>query len=80
MKRYYTVSQIAHKLSVHSRSRMVSEDAVYGWIRQGKLHVERIPGNIRGVGKYPFRIEEADLKVFLREMNYDVDMLFPDNV
>lgn len=79
MERYYTVSQIAHKLSVHGRSRMVSEDAVYGWVRQGKLHVERIPGNIRGVGKYPFWIDKEHLKAFLQELNYDVDRLFPDN-
>lgn len=79
MERYYTISQITQKLSVHSRNRMVSEDAVYGWVRQGKLNVERIPGNIRGVGKYPYWIEEVCLKAFLRELNYDVDRLFPDN-
>lgn len=79
MERYYTVSQIAHRLSVHSRSRMVSEDVVYGWVRQGKLQVERISGNIRGVGKYPYWIEETQLKVVLADMGYDVDKFFPDN-
>jgi|GEM_PF-2039577 len=79
MERYYTVSQIAHKLSVHSRSRMVSEDVVYGWVRQGKLHVERIPGNIRGVGKYPYQVQESHLKAVLAEMGYEADRLFPDN-
>lgn len=79
MERYYTVSQIAYRLSAHSRSRMVSEDAVYRWIREGLLQAERIPRNIRGVGKYPYWVEETGLKAFLREMNYNVDKLFPDN-
>jgi len=79
MERNYTVSQIAHRLSVHSRSRLLSEDAVYGWVRQGKLQVERIPGNIRGVGKYPYWVQESHLKDVLTEMGYDFDRLFPDN-
>ncbi|MDT3429196.1 hypothetical protein J2Z22_004797 [Paenibacillus forsythiae] len=79
MERYYTVSQIAQKLSAYSRSRMVSEDIVYGWVRQGKLQVERIPGNFRGVGKYPYWMDESHLKDVLTEMGYDIDRLFPDN-
>lgn len=79
MERYYTVSTIAQRLSVHSRSRMVTEDTVYRWIRQGKLQVERITGNSRGYGKYPYQAEGEHLKSVLNEMGYDADRLFPDN-
>ncbi|MGC5326252.1 hypothetical protein [Brevibacillus sp. SYSU BS000544] len=78
MEKYYTVATIAQRLSINSR-RMVSDEAVYGWIRQGKLQVERISGNIRGVGKYPYYVERANLKVFLQDMNYDFDRIFPEN-
>lgn len=78
MDKYYTVSTIAQRLSINSH-RMVSEDVVYGWIRQGKLQGERISGNIRGVGKYPYYVERENLKAFLRELNYDVDRIFPGN-
>lgn len=78
MERYYTVSQIAHKLSVHNRSRMVSEDTVYGWARQGKLQVERISGNVRGGGKYPYQVQESHLKAVLAKMGYEADRLLPD--
>lgn len=72
MEKYYTVSTIAQRLSLNSR-RTVSDDAVYAWIRQGRLKVERISGNIRGCGKYPYFVERAHLKAFLRELSYDVD-------
>jgi len=78
MEKYYTVATIAQLLSLHSR-RTVSDDAVYAWIRQGKLEVERISGNIRGYGKYPYYVERTRLKAFLREMNFDVDRIFPDS-
>lgn len=78
MERYYTVSTIAQRLSVHNRYRMVTEDTVYRWIQQGRLKVERISGNIRGFGKYPYQVESEHLKAVLTEMGYDVDRLFPD--
>lgn len=78
MEKYYTVSTIAQRLSINSR-RIVSDDAVYGWIKQGKLQVERISGNIRGVGKYPYYVERTHLKAFLQELGYDVDRIFPEN-
>lgn len=79
MERYYTVSTIAQRLSVHSRSRMVTEDTVYRWIRQGRLQVERITGNNRGYGKYPYWAEAEHLKSVLNEMGFDAERLFPDN-
>jgi len=78
MERYYTVSTIAQRLSAHSRSRMVTEDTVYRWIRQGRLKVERITGNNRGYGKYPYWIELSHLRPVLMEMGFDVERLFPD--
>lgn len=72
------MSTIAQKLSVHNRNRMVTEDTVYRWIRQGRLQVERITGNNRGYGKYPYWAEAEHLKSVLNEMGFDADMLSPD--
>ncbi|MGE7273582.1 hypothetical protein ACQKK5_19225 [Brevibacillus panacihumi] len=79
MGKYYTVSTIAQRLSVHGRGRMVTEDTVYKWIRQGRLQVERISGNSRGYGKYPYQVESEHLKSVLSDLGFDADRLFPDN-
>lgn len=79
MVRYYTVTAIAQRLSVQNSSRMVTEDTVYRWIRQGRLQVERIKGNNRGYGKYPYWAEAEHLKSVLNEMGYDADRLFTEN-
>lgn len=79
MKRYYTIPEIAHRLTTNSHSNLVSQETVYKWISQKKPVVERIPENIRGFGMYPYWIEVTHLKTFLNEIGYDADRLFPDN-
>lgn len=78
MERYYTVSTIAQRLSIGSR-RIVTEDTVYKWIRQGRLQVKPITGNNRGYGKYPYWIEHSLLKPALMELGFDAEKLFPDD-
>lgn len=57
---------------------MVSEDAVYHWIREENLQAERITGNVRGYGKYPLQVEVKQLRDDLRKRGYDVESLFPE--
>lgn len=76
MKIYWSLSSIAHKLTSHSRSRVVTEDSVMRWIRQGKLQAERITGSVRGHGKYPYQVEEQQLKSDLHRLGFDAEELF----
>lgn len=76
MKRYYTIPEIAHRLTALSQSRLFTQEAVYKWVQQGRLQAEPIPSNIRGIGKYPYWIEENHLKIVLNEMGYDAEMLY----
>ncbi len=77
MKTYWTLSSIAHKLTANSRSRIVTEDSLMRWIREGKLNAERLTGNVRGHGKFPFQVEEQQLKADLHKLGFDADVLFP---
>ncbi|OMD17952.1 hypothetical protein [Paenibacillus odorifer] len=79
MERYYTIPEIAHRLTINSHNNLFSQETVYKWISQKKLEVERIPENIRGFGKYPYWIKGATLMTALNRMGYDADELFPDN-
>lgn len=76
--KYWLLSSIAHLLTSHTRTRIFTEDTVFRMVREGKLHAERITGNVRGLGKYPYQIEEQQLKDDLRKMGFDIDILFPD--
>lgn len=77
--KYWSLSSIAYKLTSYHRSRVVTEDTVYRWIREGKLQAERLTGNIRGFGKYPFQVEEEQLKADLLRLGYDAEVLFNEN-
>lgn len=78
MKRYYTIPEIAHRLTTYSQSRLITQEAVNKWVQQGRLQAERIPSNVRGIGKYPYWIEENLLKTVLNEMGYDAEMLYAE--
>ncbi len=77
MKTYWTLSSIAHMLTANSRSRIVTEDSLMRYVREGKLKAERFTGNVRGHGKYPFQVEEEQLKADLDKLGFDTDALFP---
>lgn len=77
MARYWALPTIANRLTSAHRTRVVTEDMLYRWVREGKLHSERIESNLRGHGKYALQVEEEQLKADLSEMGYDVDRLFP---
>ncbi|MNM55662.1 hypothetical protein D3C81_668060 [compost metagenome] len=76
MERYYTIPEIAHRLTTYSQSRLITQEAVNKWVQQGRLRAERIPSNVRGIGKYPYWIKENQLKTDLNEMGYDAEKLF----
>lgn len=78
MERYYTIPEIAHRLTTHSQSRLITQEAVNKWVQQGYLQAERTPSNVRGFGKYPYWIEGNHLKSVLNEMGYDSDCLFTE--
>lgn len=80
MKTYWTLSSIAYKLTSNSRSRIVTEETLMRWIREGKLNAERLTGNVRGYGKYPYQVEERQLKADLATMGFDASALFQSNV
>lgn len=74
--RYYTLSEVANKLTKASRTMLVTQERVWQWIEKEGLHAERVPDNIR-VGTRPYLIAESDLIAFLQEKGWDVDLIFP---
>lgn len=74
--KFYTLSEVANKLTISSRSRLVTPDRVWQWIKNEGLRAERVPDNIR-VGSIPYLISESDLIAFLQEKGWDVDLIFP---
>jgi hypothetical protein len=77
MNRYWSLSSIAHKVTSNCHIRIVKEDSLYRSIHEGKLQANRITGTIRGHGKYPFQVEEQQLKSDTHKLGIDVDTLFP---
>ncbi|GKU80506.1 hypothetical protein [Paenibacillus sp. L3-i20] len=75
MDRLYTLATIAHKLSASNRGRLVSEDTVMSWVRNGSLQAERVPPNKRGYGRYPYLVEEAHLVKVLNDKGYDSSLI-----
>ncbi len=73
---YYSISEVANMLTNSSRSRLVTPDRVWQWIKNEGLRAERVPDNIR-VGSRPYLIAETDLIVFLQEKDWDIDSIFP---
>ncbi|MGO0059759.1 hypothetical protein ACTID9_07075 [Brevibacillus fluminis] len=73
---YYSISEVANMLTNSSRSRLVTPDRVWQWIKNEGLRAERAPDNIR-VGSRPYLIAETDLIVFLQEKDWDIGSIFP---
>ena len=74
--KFYTLSEVANKLTISSRSRLVTPDRVWRWIKNEELKAERVHDNIR-VGSRPYLIAETDLIAFLQEKDWDIDSIFP---
>lgn len=76
MDKYYTLSEIARKLSKMKSGRFLTEDSVWGWVRTGELQVERVPLHVQSWGKYPYWADEAHLRGVLESKGYDVESIF----
>jgi hypothetical protein len=75
--RKYTFADIARMLSRVNTGNFITEDRIKSWVNQGYLNAERVPDYVESWGKYPYWIQEPELKQFLRAKGYDVDSIFP---
>jgi hypothetical protein len=75
MEKYYSLSTIARILSSTVHGRFVTEDKVWGWVKQGKIQVVRMSDKTRGFGKYPYQVKETHLIEALVEMGYDAGLI-----
>ena len=62
-------------MSSSAYGRLVTEDKVWGWVKQGKIQVVRMSDNTRGFGKYPYQVNETHLIEALMEMGYDAGLI-----
>jgi hypothetical protein len=73
---YYTLSQIANKLTKSLHTSVITKERVWQWIQHDGLKAERIPESIRGVSYKPYWIKEKDLREFLDKKGWNTANIF----